>query len=858
MKKLFLLLLLPLGLASISYAGPYDDWPDDAICMWLEMKPTHEGYLGEAKKRGISCEGGVVKKAQPSEISSKVEPAKITLTKKISNEKILTSYQLAKESGVETVWYPVGFWLLDIGAYDDTHWIDVDGDGEKEIFAGVIKYFVDTHTHLNAPNSDFHFLKRNKQGKHNNGNIYDSYYPENSLIDGIGNGCIHPSKGVVNDFNLDGQMDIFVACSGYDAKPYPGEISKIVLSTPEGKYLIKDTKINGYTHSASSADFNGDGAADLILIDRSMQVWLNDGKGSFTRTEGYLPSSMANKIGYNQVALPDIDGDGDFDLFVGGNEYYLPTIGTNYVGAAKTYSFDKPKGSNKTAFYINQGDNKFSESSKIPIPAIKGKEIITDVVVTGDPGNKIAWIARTAGGPNSYYQGTFVQKYSFADQSSEIVYNSLTRKDFDQKRALRWPKRIISWNEDGKNLIGSKWQDEFFGFAFYADESDPLYLKHKTYTAIEPIEPESEPLKVGVDQIEGDIQNDSFHMSSTQSIRHGDYIANSSDIVLDGDSSEKFSIQPLDCDTSKSKDCDNNQQRLMMAEKDKITTEGTRLYEWSMYLPEDHKFPLGSQVTYNRFIGEDTCQSGSAATFVEYDDGIYLSLPIAGTFRRDDTHIIQSKDLIGMWHNFKLEVNWSKLPEKGYIKLILNDIFVHEYKGQTLRCDEASFTYGLLRSDINEGSFAKITPSSVYFDNVKISNIDDSNPSIFLEASLGKSTKKIEGNDLFDGRYRFTVFRHNEDEGAMMLGAGDIEIKNGELIIETENSYLSTGPKDLYDTFEGQISEDGEVTGSIELDILGGKDRSEVYSLNGSIDDRIWGESPKEDFFKVYLTLREK
>lgn len=59
MKKLFLLILLSLGLSAISYAGPYDDWPDDAVCMWLDIKPTHAGYLGEAKKRGISCEGGV-------------------------------------------------------------------------------------------------------------------------------------------------------------------------------------------------------------------------------------------------------------------------------------------------------------------------------------------------------------------------------------------------------------------------------------------------------------------------------------------------------------------------------------------------------------------------------------------------------------------------------------------------------------------------------------------------------------------------------------------------------------------------------------------------------------------------------
>ena len=58
MKKLFFALLLSLGLTTISYAGPYDDWPDDAICMWLDQKPTHAGYLGEAKKRNLTCEGG--------------------------------------------------------------------------------------------------------------------------------------------------------------------------------------------------------------------------------------------------------------------------------------------------------------------------------------------------------------------------------------------------------------------------------------------------------------------------------------------------------------------------------------------------------------------------------------------------------------------------------------------------------------------------------------------------------------------------------------------------------------------------------------------------------------------------------
>ena len=143
------------------------------------------------------------------------------LTQKLSDKEVLTSYYYAKESGVKTVWFPKGFFELDINDNDLSTWIDVDGDGEKEIFVGILKYSVKNNTAQNAPNSDFQFLKRNKRGKDVNGKIYDSYYPENTLIDGKGKGCIHPRKGVVNDFNLDGKLDIFIACTGYDANPFP-------------------------------------------------------------------------------------------------------------------------------------------------------------------------------------------------------------------------------------------------------------------------------------------------------------------------------------------------------------------------------------------------------------------------------------------------------------------------------------------------------------------------------------------------------------------------------------------------------------------------------------------------------------
>ena len=91
-KRILLTALLAIGFIGTTFAGLYDDWPDDSICGWLEQKPTHAGYLGEAKKRGLTCESGKAVKGS----------AKTTTTRSTSTTKSKAS---TANSDITTVSY---------------------------------------------------------------------------------------------------------------------------------------------------------------------------------------------------------------------------------------------------------------------------------------------------------------------------------------------------------------------------------------------------------------------------------------------------------------------------------------------------------------------------------------------------------------------------------------------------------------------------------------------------------------------------------------------------------------------------------------------------------------------------------
>lgn len=126
----------------------------------------------------------------------------------------------------------------------------------------------------------------------------------------------------VGDVNGDGNEDFFIG----GAKGQPGAI---YLHSGNGKVAPKKTAAfvdDQEFEDVAAAFFDADGDGDLDLIvgsggnnvgmerNYSARLYLNDGKGNFSKSKNELPSTFKNIA---TIAPYDYDDDGDMDLFIG-------------------------------------------------------------------------------------------------------------------------------------------------------------------------------------------------------------------------------------------------------------------------------------------------------------------------------------------------------------------------------------------------------------------------------------------------------------------------------------------------------------------------------------------------------------
>jgi hypothetical protein len=209
---------------------------------------------------------------------------------------------------------------LDVGNNSAPVFIDIDDDGDLDLFVGS----------LNNPNGSLHFLENT--GTASNPSFY---YSDSSFFNITSDLSVSPAFG---DIDNDGDFDLFIGKLNGTIEVYLNTGSPQSPQFTNGTIL--QNNLGQIIDIGSSAtpfliDVDGDSDLDLVIGGFNGRFSLYENTGNSSSYEFTLNSSYFGTLDVGDNSTPflfDYDKDGDYDLFSGsrrGELFYFRNDGSN-------------------------------------------------------------------------------------------------------------------------------------------------------------------------------------------------------------------------------------------------------------------------------------------------------------------------------------------------------------------------------------------------------------------------------------------------------------------------------------------------------------------------------------------------